>query len=65
MQIAIVSLALLVAAFYLLGRLRRTLSGKGSCGCGCSCSGCASIKNCSSVGSCSCGGAMPIREKLD
>ena len=30
-----------MAAFYLLGRLRKTLSGKGGCGCGCG--GCHSI----------------------
>jgi len=65
MQIVIVSLIFLIAAVYLLGRLRRTLSGKGGCGCGCSCSGCASSKNGSPIRSCSCDSAMPIRRKLD
>ena len=36
MEHILVVLIVASAALYLLGRMRRTLSGKGGCGCGCS-----------------------------
>ena len=62
MEEIIVALIVAMAALYLFGRLRKTLSGKGGCGCGCggcrtmpkrtlptACSGCTSQQ----CGSCS------------